>query len=53
MTRMGEMPNLEGCNVVSLLPWIPVNNDLFENKNDDIGPESGLILRIVSSILDS
>jgi len=29
-----------------------VNNVLFDRKNDDIGPELGLILPIVSVILD-
>ncbi len=32
---------------------ISVNNVLFDRKNDDIGPESGLILPVVSSISDS
>jgi len=31
---------------------IPVNNALFDCKNDDIGPKAGLILPIISSFLD-
>jgi hypothetical protein len=35
---------------ISLLPWIPDNNPLFDLKNDDIGPKSGPKLNIDSTI---
>jgi hypothetical protein len=35
---------------ISLLPWIPDNNPLFDLKNDDIGPKSRPKINIDSTI---
>jgi len=38
---------------ISLLPWIPDNNPLFDLKNEDIGPKSGPKLNMHSTISET
>jgi len=51
MTSVGDMPDVSRNIVSFLLPWILVNNPLFDHKNDDIALKSGPIIGIISIIL--